>query len=233
MRAIFNKLSGKSFLFLLLAFVLIQVPVLGNYVSMIDTLIHESGHAIISLLGGKVDQISLFSNTEGVTVSSQSTWIGAFFTSLAGYFTSSLLAFIAFWLIGKRKYKIMILILLTFIVLNIIFWVRNLYGLFWLISFGVIFLFLLAKGSKRFNYHLVLLFASIIMVDSVKSGFDVMYISFLTPIYSGDAANLAHLTEFIPAQVWGIYFFLQSLWFCFFGLKKGIFKLANPDYSKD
>lgn len=227
MRFVREKLSAKFFLFILMAFLLIQVPILGNYVKIINTLIHESGHAFIALIGGKVETISLFMNSEGVTYSMQSTWIGSFFTSLAGYIFSSFMAFLSFLLIRKGKQTILIDILLGFIILNLIFWVRNPYGLFWLASFGVVFLYLLIKGSPNFRNHLLLLIASIILVDSVKSAYEIFWISLFQSKQAGDAGNLAHLTVIIPVQVWGVFFFAQALWFCYLGFKKGFFKVTT------
>jgi hypothetical protein len=226
MRVIREKLSAKFFLFLVLAFLLINVPIVGNYVAIINTLIHESGHALIALFGGRVETISLFMNTEGVTYSSQATWAGSFFTSLAGYIFSSFMAFISFWLIGKQKHSILIDILLGFIVLNLILWVRNPYGLFWLVSFGLVFLYLLIKGSQSFRNNLLLLIAAIILAASLKSAYEIWWISFHQPQYAGDALNLYKLTGFIPVQVWGIFFFVQALWFCYLGFKKGFFKVG-------
>lgn len=220
-----DKFSAKFFLFLVFAWVLIQVPIVGNYVEVINTLIHESGHAFIALLGGNVETISLFMNSEGVTYSHQSTWIGSFFTSLAGYVFSSFMAFLSFWMIGKRMQTTLIDILLVFIALNLIFWVRNPYGLFWLASFGVMFLYLLIKGSQNFRNNLLLLIASILLVDSVKSAFEIFMISLIQPNSAGDALNLAKLTGIIPVQIWGMFFFVQALLFCYFGIKKGVFKL--------
>lgn len=214
-------------MFLLIAFILLKIPVVGNYIEIINTLIHESGHAIIALFGGNVETISLFMNSEGLTLSHQSTWIGSFFTSLAGYIFSSFMAFLSFMLISKRKETLLIDILIGFIVLNLIFWVRNLYGMFWLVSFGLIFLYLLIKGSPKFRNHLLLLIASIILVASVKSAYEILLISFFQPNSAGDAGNLSRLTGFIPVQIWGAFFFAQALWFCYVSLRKGFYKLGN------
>ncbi|MFJ5715289.1 M50 family metallopeptidase [Neobacillus sp. NPDC093127] len=222
-----EKLSMKFFLFLVLAFLLIHVPLLGNYAKVINTLIHESGHALIALLGGNVERISLFMNSEGATYSNQSTWIGSFFTSLAGYTFASFMAFLSFLLIGRKRQTILIDILLAFIFLNLIFWVRNPYGIFWLCSFAVAFLFLLIKGSQTVRDHLLLLIASILLVDSVQSAYEILYISVIQPDGAGDAANLAQLTVIFPAPIWGMFFFLQALWFCYFALKRGYYKLGS------
>lgn len=221
-----DKISAKFFFFLIVAFLLIHTPIIGNYAKVINTLIHESGHAFIALLGGKVERISLFMNSEGATYSSQTTWFGNFFTSLAGYTFASFMAFLSFLLIGKRKQTILIDILLGFIFLNLIFWVRNPYGIFWLCSFAAGFLILLIKGSPGLRDHLLLLIASILLVDSVKSAYEILYISLFQPHAAGDAANLARLTVILPAPIWGAFFFLQALWFCYYGLKKGYYKLG-------
>ncbi|MEH7106686.1 M50 family metallopeptidase [Bacillus sp. JJ1764] len=221
-----EKISSKFFLFLILAFLLIHVPIIGNYIRVIDTLIHESGHAFMALLGGNVQTISLFSNSEGATLSNQTTWIGSFFTSLAGYTFASFMAFLAFLLIGRRKQILLIDILLGFIFCNLIFWVRNPYGIFWLCSFAAGFLFLLIKGTRAFRDHLLLLIACILLADSLQSAYEVMYLSIFYPQAAGDAANLANLTKIVPTLAWGVLFFLQAVWFCYNGLKRGYYKLS-------
>lgn len=221
-----EKISAKFFVFLVLAFLMIHVPIIGNYVRMINTLIHESGHALVALIGGHVERISLFMNSEGATYSDQTTWLGSFLTSLSGYTFSSFMAFLSFLLIGKKKQTVFIDILLGFIFLNLIFWVRNPYGVFWLCSFAVGFLLLLIKGSQGFRDHLLLLIAAILLVDSVQSAYEILYISFLQPQAAGDAANLARFTG-MPAPIWGMFFFAQALLFCYFGLKRGYYKLKS------
>jgi hypothetical protein len=52
-----------------------------------------------------------------------------------------------------------------------------------------------------------------------------MVISFIYPNSAGDALNLAKLIGFIPVQIWGIFFFTQSIMLSVIGLKKGIFRL--------
>jgi hypothetical protein len=221
-----EKLSIKFFLFLLIAFILTHIPILGNYVRLINTLIHESGHALISLIGGEVDKITLFNNSEGATYSSQSTWLGSFATSLAGYSFASFAAFLSFLLIGLRKQILLIDILLGFIFINLIFWVRNPFGIFWLCSFAAGFLLLLIKGTPGFRDHLLLLIASILLVDSLQSAFEIFYLSVVYPQMAGDASNLAKLTAIIPAPIWGGIFLLQALWFCYYGLRRGYYKLG-------
>lgn len=227
MKAIMDKFNVKFFLFLALAILLTNVPIVGSYMKVVNTVIHETGHALVALFSGKVEKISLYMNTEGVTYSTQSTWSGVFFTSLAGYVFSSFMAFLSFWLIGRRHGRILITILLIIIGLNLGLWVRNVYGLIWLITFGAGFIFLLFKGSSTIINSVLLLIASILLVVSITSAYDIMVISYLHPNSAGDATNLGKLTKFLPVQFWGIFFFFQSLAFSYLGIKRGVFKLVN------
>ncbi|OXT15455.1 M50 family metallopeptidase [Bacillus sp. MMSF_3328] len=226
MNFIRSKFSWRFFIFLILAVLITRMPVIGDYSGIINTLIHESGHALVALFGGEVHHISLFANTEGVTYTRHSNWFGGVFTGAAGYVFSSFMAFIAFWLLGKKKDKVLILILLGFIILNLVFWVRNAYGIFWLISFGAGFAFLLKKGSPSLIQNILLLIASIMLVESVTSAFEIMLLSLMSPQAAGDATNLS-ASLLLPAQVFGTLFFLQAIWFCYLSIKKGIFKLSR------
>lgn len=225
MRIFNERISPKFLLFIILAVLLANIPIIGNYVGMVNTLVHESGHALIALIGGEVHQISLFMNTEGVTYTSHSSWLGGFFTGGAGYVASSLTAFLALWLIYQKKYKILIGILIGLLLMNVIFWVRNPYGIFWLLSFGAGFLLLLYKGSNELIQNCLLLITSILFVEAISSAFTILLLSFSQPHAAGDATGLAQSTLFIPAQVWGIVLFAQSLFFVWLGFRKGIYRI--------
>lgn len=221
-----EKLSMKFFLFIGLAFILLQIPIIGDYFRIINTVIHESGHAFMALFGGNVESISLFMNADGVTHGTQSIWIIDFITSAAGYFVSSFMAYVSFWLIKRKKHILLIDLLLGLILINFIFWVRNPYGLFWLASFGILFLGLLIKGGQKGIQNLVLLIASVLLVESISTAYDIFMISMIQPNAAGDATNLSRLTVFIPAQGWGIFFFAQALLFILLGFRKGLFKIG-------
>ena len=218
-------ISWKFFFFIVVTIILTNIPIIGNYVKIINTVFHESGHALIALLGGKVHHISLFGNTEGVTYTSHSSWLGGFFTGISGYVFSSLMAFVSLWLISRKKNKSLIIILLLFVVVNLVFWVRNFYGLFWLVSFGTVFLLLLYKGSGAVVQNCLLLIASILLVESVSSSFTILLLSFVQSHAAGDATGLANATGFIPAQVWGLFFFGQAIAFLFFGFRTRAYRI--------
>lgn len=214
------KLATKILLFLILAFILIKLPIAGRYFAVANTLIHEVGHQLASLLTfGKAHQIHLFSNTEGLAFSSHRFWIGSFITALAGYVFASFMACTFYFLIFKRSYDIVIYILISILGISLLFWVRNLYGLFWIITFIVGFVWLLLKTRGPVIENVVLFLVSVIFIESITSAFEIMYLSFTFPSDAGDASSLSRLTLVIPSQVWGVLFFTQSLFFGWFAMK--------------
>ena len=225
LRRVKELISWKFIIFIAIAILITNIPIIGNYVKIINTVIHESGHALMALVGGKVHNISLFHNTEGTTFTSHSNWFGGFFTGIAGYMFSSFMAFLSFLFISRKKYKPLIIILLIFIGVNLVFWVRNFYGIFWLISFGVAFLLLLKKGSITLVQNCLLLIASILLIESVSSSFIILMLSFVQSHSAGDATGVANVTFFIPAQVWGLFFFGQAVAFLLVGLKMRAYRI--------
>ncbi|MFZ3580348.1 M50 family metallopeptidase [Virgibacillus sp. DJP39] len=214
-------MKKKVALFIVLAILLTQMPIIGQYFSIINTLIHETGHALIAIItGGEVQSVSLFSNTEGATLTSYRYWIGGFLTSIAGYVFSSLLAYLFMVLIFKRKSGYVLSILLGILIVSLIFWVRNPFGLFWVITITSGFLWVLLKGSKPALDNMALFLTSLLLVESVTSSLEIMYLGFVSPNNAGDATNLADVTFIIPALIWGTFFFVQSLFFARLGLKR-------------
>ncbi|MYL29816.1 M50 family peptidase [Halobacillus halophilus] len=206
---------------LILALLLTQLPVAGKYFAVLNTMIHETGHSLTALMtGGEVRHISLFPNTSGVTLTGHSSWFSHVLTSLAGYAAASFTAFLFFYLISRGYWSWMIYILLAILAVNLLFWVRNIYGVFWIVTFGAGFIWLLRTGHDTIVQYVLLLLASLVLVESVTSAFEIMWISFVSPWQAGDAANLARAFRIIPSPVWGVLFFLQAVYFAFLSLKR-------------
>ncbi|WP_082231946.1 M50 family metallopeptidase [Halobacillus massiliensis] len=206
---------------LILAFILTQAPIIGKYFAMVNTMIHETGHSLMALMtGGHVRNISLFPNTSGVTMTGHSSWFSQFLTSISGYVFASFVSYLFFYLISKGNYRWMIYLLLGFLIINLLFWVRNGYGLFWIITFGALFIWLLRSGNQTLIQYMLVFIASLVLIEAVTSAFEIMWISFYSPQQAGDAANLAALTGFIPALIWGVLFFAQALYFASLSLQR-------------
>lgn len=209
----------QNFLYyLIVALILGSIPVAGKYVSVINTLLHEVGHALMaSILGGKVRSISLFANTEGTAVTAHSSQIARNFTALAGYPFSSVCGFVMVWSI-KHGYSSYILIAwCSLLIIAFFLWIRNLYGFFWALSFGAITYYVMFQNvmlKEPFAYFIT----AVVVVQSLASALIILYLSLTRPESSGDASNLAHSTRFIPPFIWGflfagqaVYFFIQEL----------------------
>lgn len=222
-----RKFSRKFFLYLLLAIIFIEFPIIGNYLRGLNTVIHESAHALIALLGGHLERITLLMDSEGITSGPEAGWLEGIAASISGYTFSSFMAFLSFWLINKNKFALLSDILLCILFVSLILWVRNPYGIFWIVSFVLFFLILIIKGNKTFARQLIVFIAAIILVDSLKSAFEILTMSFTQPTLAGDAANLAYLTMFIPAQAWGIFFFVQAVLFAVISFSRNLYKLET------
>jgi hypothetical protein len=214
-------MKGQIIIGLIVALLLTQLPIVGKYFAILNTMIHESGHSLMALVtGGEVRRISLLPNTSGTTMTGHTSWISHVLTSMSGYVFSSFFAFLFFYLIIKGQYKWMIYLLLAFLAVNLFFWVRNVYGLFWIVTFGAGFIWLLRSGNQALIQYVLVFLASLVFVEAVTSAFEIMWISFVSPLQAGDAANLARATKFIPAPIWGIAFFAQALYFAWLALRR-------------
>ncbi|GGF17125.1 hypothetical protein GCM10010954_14740 [Halobacillus andaensis] len=206
---------------LILAFLLTQAPLIGKYFAMINTMIHETGHSLVALLtGGEVRTISLFPNTSGVTMTGHSSWVSQLLTSLSGYVFASFIGYFFFYLIIKGHYRWMVYILLALLLINVLFWVRNLYGVFWLVTFGAGFIWLLRTGHQTIIQYVLVFIACLVMVEAVSSAFEIMLLSLFSPSQAGDAANLARIVPFVPAPIFGLMFFGQAAYFFWLAFRK-------------
>ena len=202
----------KLILFLILAFILLKIPILGKYVSVINTIFHEFGHALVSkLTGGHIEKIELFHNSEGVAWSSNRFWLGRVLTGLAGYPFASGVSYLFLYLIDKEMYMYVHIILLSVIIFSFIFWIRNLYGLLWAITIIALLFSLVNLGNPLLTENVLLLITSIIMVESIVSSFTIFALSFNQPFDAGDATLLWKSVILIPAPIWGALFFIQAV----------------------
>ncbi|REE83950.1 peptidase M50B-like protein [Paenibacillus taihuensis] len=192
-----------------LAFIVIHIPIIGPFFRIANTLIHESSHAIVSLiLQGKVLQIRLFANTEGVTYTMSSSYLASMVTSAAGYVGSSLAAYGLSLLCARGKHTVTLWFFAILAAVNVLLWVRNLFGVVWLLIFIALLVFALWRKGNWVSALSIGLFA-FVLAESVSSSYTILWLSLHTPAGAGDAAGLANKTG-LPAGFWGIFFMLQA-----------------------
>jgi len=205
----------EFFYYLIAAFVLGIIPVVGKYVAVINTFLHEVGHALMAyLLGGRVHSISLFANTEGTAVTAHSGRIDQNLTAFAGYPFSSFCGFVMVWSLKNGYSSYILLGWCSMLIVAFFLWIRNLYGFFWAVSFGAITYYVMFTNTAL-KEPFVYFIAAVVVVQSLISALIILYLSIAQPDDSGDAGHLARSTVFIPAFVWGIIFAGQAVYFLF------------------
>jgi hypothetical protein len=127
--------------------------------------------------------------------------------------------------LNRRHYRIVPVVLLGLIAVNFAFWVRNPYGIAWLIVFGLLLLYILLSKKKELSFILTAVILLVILAASIRAGFDVFLLSLQTPAQAGDATVLQQITS-VPAALWGTFFFAQSILAAYFAGRMLLRKLS-------
>lgn len=212
------KLAPENILFISVsagALLLTRIPYAGPFFRVINTMVHESAHALMALLSsGQVQHIELFHDTSGLAVTKLKNRFSGILVSLAGYVAASATASLLFYLLTLGREQWILYLLCGLCALNLLFWVRNLYGILYVIALGAACACAAWYAVPLLSKCLAVLLASLLLSESVFSTWTVFYLSISRPRESGDAYQLQQLT-YIPAFFWGLFFFLQSLFFLY------------------
>ncbi|MDC3412130.1 M50 family metallopeptidase [Aquibacillus sp. 3ASR75-11] len=198
--------------YIILAFLLTKLPIVGTYFRLVNTIIHEVFHVFVSkITGGKAHNIALNTDTSGHAVTSTTSWLSRVLTAYAGYTGSSLTAFGFYYLLYNEKETTVAILILAVTVLATILWVRNLFGIIWSISFTTSLGYLVYKQMDVILVNISFFLSAVLLVESIRSAIHIMVISIKRPNEAGDAKLLQRCT-LIPAVVWGVVFFVQSIY---------------------
>jgi len=187
----------------------------SSFFRNLDTMVHEFGHAVVTLiLSGKVMSIELYADHSGVTHSLiANAWWARIPVSLAGYITASLFAWLLFSLYAKGKQKLGLQVITALALLSLVLFVRNGFGVMWLLGFIAITvaMLLLASKWKWLGDFYYLLLAFLCLEESVFGAGSLVLYAVQDSRQAGDASNLAQATG-IPAIVWALVFTVFALW---------------------
>jgi hypothetical protein len=200
-----------NLLFLCSGLIVVRLPFVGVFFRAFCTLIHESCHAILGLiLNQQIQKIQLEQDLSGSAIITGGNKFTNSLIALAGYFGASAVALGFTFLLTRGNYYAIIFILLPLCVVNLVFWIRNLFGIIWvLFQIFTMGLLLYFKQELAMISYLGILSACLLS-ESLYSAFVILKISFSQPNKSGDSALLAKFTK-IPAPFWGIIFLGQAL----------------------
>ncbi len=195
-----------------LSLLLPRIPVVGKFFNVINTALHEFGHALMALItSGSVERIELFQDTSGTTATKSSNRLAASLVSLAGYPFAASVAWLSFYLIQKDAAQGLIVGLSVLFVIMLLFWIRNGYGALWVLLFCSVNAFLIYKGNEIYIYQVARFYAFMILVESISSTITLVVLAVRNPKKAGDATNLAKYTG-IPALVWTLLFVIYTGW---------------------
>ena len=202
---------------IVIAFLLPRIPIIGKFFNIINTLIHELGHALMALVfEGKVVRIEVFKDTGGVTVTKSKSGVAAFFVSIAGYPFAAAAGLLCAYLLSIGYGSWIVIGLSILFLFMLLLWIRNVYGVLWVILFcllnGIIVFYL----KKPVYIEIAAWFYTLmIIIESVWSSLVLLYLSIFHADQSGDAANLRNATH-VPAFVWALLFVAFSLWMAYY-----------------
>ena len=189
---------------LILAFVLLRIPVLNNYFRTLNTLLHESGHALMAiLLSGEALEIKLNSNTSGSALTKTNSKGKAFLISFTGYPFAAISSCGLIALAVNQHYRTGFFILVSIATINLIAFVRNTYGIFWLITFSL--LMLLANWyAHTIAASVFFLFISLIaFIEGITSTAQIVFLGLSKPSKAGDLYNMAKMSK-VPVFFWAL-----------------------------
>ncbi|OKP78759.1 hypothetical protein A3844_24325 [Paenibacillus helianthi] len=176
----------------------------------LDTLFHEFGHALVTLLlSGRVLRIELYADHSGVTYSAIEAGGKAILVSLAGYLLASVFSLLLFYLYTRGRYPWGLIMASGVALIMLVLYVRGGFGMLWLSGFILLNLMMLLVWPKAGKYYYLFL-AFLTLEESVTGTLFLVSAAAITPDRAGDATNLARLTP-LPAFVWALLFFVFSL----------------------
>lgn len=197
---------------LIVGFLLPRIPVVGKFFNIINTAIHELGHALMALLtNGEVMKIKLLKDTSGTTTTKSKNKFSAILVSLAGYPFAASVAWLCFYLISKEVCAAMLVALSVLFLVMLILWIRNWYGALWVLLFCTMNGFLIYYDNAQYMFWASLFYAVVMLTESVHSALVLLYISIISPHEAGDSANLMAATG-VPAVLWSLLFVSYTGW---------------------
>ena len=201
--------------FVVAAILMTKVPVVGKFFNIINTAIHELGHALMALiLEGKVHRIELFSDSAGSTTTQNKGKFRTFMVAISGYPFASAVAYFSFYLLNFGYEKHLLIGLSILFLFMLLLWIRNVYGVIWVLLFCRINVFLLYYNNIKIINIAALFYATVILTESVFSTFTLLYLSLKYPQQAGDATNLKKITH-IPTVIWALLFVAFSGWIAY------------------
>jgi hypothetical protein len=201
-------------LYLAAALAISRLPMFRVYFSLCNTLIEKIIHvlAVVATREGKSNKIKLYKNGSGETTSIVNSKIQKVMIVYIGYTGTLLLAMGLFYLLSLNKFHFVIYFFIALMVISILLWIRNLFGVLWALSFVALLAVPLYFRNELAIMHISIFLSSLILIQAIINAFQVIRQSFRTEGKQGALAKIAR----IPAIICGIALLGQSLYAAYF-----------------
>lgn len=216
------------YLLLCIALLLTRIPVLGKYFRSVNTLVHEAGHAFVTLLlSGEVIAVNLFADTSGTTVTKAKGKFAQALIAISGYPLSALTGWACMYLLSKNLNLYILFIFTSIALIIMILSLRNAYGLFWAGTFIVLNLLLIYFNNKLLIYSFATFYSVIVFTDAIISSVVLFVLSIKQPKKAGDATNLQKITK-LPAAIWATMLLVFTLFISWLSVIHYFPPIKNP-----
>jgi hypothetical protein len=195
-----------------LAFLLLRIKKIGPFFRGLNTMFHESGHAFFALiLTGKLSKVDLHADTSGSCKYVPKGWLRDMLINLGGYPFGAAAAVAMFYFLHRGQTDYVFYGMSGWLLLNLLLWVRNRFGWFWIITYGAMLGGCYYLQNDAVTYYFLFFSAALNLMEAVYSSLVILWLSADEPSHSGDAANLRQIT-YVPAVVWGLLFAASSVY---------------------
>lgn len=200
------------YLIILAAFLLVRVPGVGKILRTFNTMLHESGHVLMALLlNGTVHEVRLNNDLSGSASTSSNSRLKSALVSFNGYPFAAVSILVLFALLRNGLYKTGYIALISIALIHLIFFVRNTFGMVWLI----VFVALLTGSFTQFPAHVAAWILTgltlIALAETIISTFQIVLIGLTKPRKAGDISNLVKTTG-LPAWLWTLLMLTVCSW---------------------
>lgn len=207
-----------------------RLPFVRVYLAHCHNLVNQV--ISVCLEGGRKNKIRLYRDGSAETTGNTASPLKKALISYVGYTGASACALGLFYLVERGSYHLVIYLFIGLIVLSLLLWIRNLFGVIWGLSLVVLlvtpayFRYYGIVLPMKIDYEMVLdqisiFLASVLFIQSIIGAIQVCIQSFMSR--SNPARKVALVqTKFFPAMVLGLTLVVQTVYVGYFLVQKFI-----------
>ena len=228
--------DGRLLLIILAIIIIMNVPYLRFILypfTLFATWIHELCHGLAGvLMGGKITQLFVYKDGSGLAFTTLPTTKRRWFVSSAGYQGTAVVGCLLLLLRRtKRGPRSVLMGMGCWMILSVLLWVRNAFGIFIVLLLGVIFVlcaYFLPSGWVRSIYIIIAATTALNAITGIRALFGNNYLVNGDEVET-DAHTMGEITA-LPAVVWALWWMIFALILTIVGL---VFAIPGPDEPAD